>query len=76
MRQTVVLVTILILGISLATGLLVGNLAGGGSDDESTLVTRSPATSIATVPVRTPIASPAPAAGGAGTVTTRLNPWS
>ncbi len=72
MRQTVILVTILILGVSLAAGLLSATFRGG-SDPETTLVTRSAAT--ATVLAGTPIASPSPAATATGAITPQLIPW-
>jgi hypothetical protein len=63
MRQTVIVVTILIVGVSLAIGLLVGNLAGGGDAPTATWTAVTPTT------------VPSSAAPNDGPEPARLNPW-
>ena len=69
MRQTIILVTIAILGVSLVIGVLVGNLAGGADEEEAPFATLP-----AGVPSATPVASPSPTAT-IGLNATNLMPW-
>jgi hypothetical protein len=73
-RRTTILIAILILGVSLATGLLVGSLAGGG-DREAPYATPPIPTPTATHVPRSPVPSPSPAATDDGFVPPRLVPW-
>jgi hypothetical protein len=78
-RQTIILVTILIVGVSLAVGLLVGNLAGGSSDSEPPFATLPPATPTIVgppgTPVGTAVASPSPVAARVGFALPRQALW-
>lgn len=61
MRQTVILVTMMILVASVALGFLVGGLAGGGSKEEApaaTLIVATPTISSSPTALATPVATP------------------